>query len=266
MELETFFLHALIYKKQILILGIEEKKELYEMYPKSYDDIMYFKKSKYEYLQLFSSLDIGYAFSVFSKRIISTRVGSHSRGDYVSKLYNTSYLDTIKCGCFDLNRDTQLHPPIVPDADIRRFIDEFDLIKKRTIIVNPYANSIVTDCDAFLSELVLRLKKDGFQVVTNLSNNKQKPIPGTKGMVCSLTEAYKLASYCGFVVGARSGFMDFTAYADCVPITLFDEKYPYYEFIRLSKWGINPKVKDIILTSDNNKNIENVVRVVMNEQ
>ena len=126
----------------VSVIGIKGKEELYNIYPQTFDYLLLFNKRHFEYLSLFTSMDIGYAFARLSKRIVSTRVGSNSRGKYVERLKNTTYLDTIKYGVFDLLEIDKMKEPKFEEKSINYLIDKYEIVAGRTVFLSPYANSI----------------------------------------------------------------------------------------------------------------------------
>lgn len=247
----------------ITVLGVKGKQELYKMYEKTFDNLVLFSSKHYQYMCKFSSLDVGYAFGKITNRIISTRIGSNSRGNYMLRMHQVTYLDSIKYGVYDLPIDSILEKPQIPACDIQSYIDSYELKQGKTVILNPYANSISNLPLQFFTKLAERLKKNGFCVVTNLSGSKQSTVPGTKGITCSLTEAYHLAEFCGCAIGMRSGFFDFVAYAKCKLIILFPYEYPFFEYQKLSKWGINTDAIDMKVGSNWNEDILNICNIVL---
>lgn len=251
--------------KHVTVIGIKGKEQLYEMYKGTYDRILYFSENVINVLMYCTSLDLGYALSRWSGRIISTRVGSNSRGDYINRIKTLSYLETIKYGVFDLSDEDKLQKPKIPKADISRLIQKYGLQDGKTVILNPYANSVENIDISFFENLAFALKHRGYQVVTNLSHDRQQAVAGTEGIICSLAEAYYLANYCGYVVGVRSGFMDFISYADCRIVALFPEGYPFFESYRLSKWGIKEDAREMIVNNNWSESICQIMNYLENE-
>lgn len=235
---------------RIVVLGISSKSELYQMYSNVFDELILFSDEEFTTICKFSSSDLFNSLVRKYGRLVSTRVGSNSRQNYVLRLPNICYIDTIRYGVFDLSTVDDMLSPNVPTIDITRLIGKYELKKDKTIIVNPYANSITGIEKSFFEKLVLALKANGMLVVTSLSSEKQLPIAGTIGIKTSLSEAYYLAKYCGCVIGLRSGFLDFISYAKCKVLALYPKEYQMIDFQLLSKWGVSDSAFDLRLSDD----------------
>lgn len=249
--------------KHVSLIGIRGKDELYNMYPQTFDKLLLYSKRHFEYLSLFTSTDIGYMFACISKRIVSTRVGSNARGKYIHRLHGITYLDAIKYGTYNLSEEDKMVAPRVEETNINYIIEKYDIEKGRTVILNPYANSIDDVPAAFFELIVSEFVKKGYKVITNLSLPNQVPISGTYGIRCSLSEAYQLANYCSYAIGTRSGFFDLIAYANCKIMLLFPQDYGYVDFQRLSKWGISNSVYEVKVKEYDKNEAEKIVSLFL---
>lgn len=250
---------------KVTIIGIKEKKQIYDMYEGTYDKVVWVSAKNFNLLRLFSSTDLFNAYVRLTNRIISTRLGSNSRGDYVLRLRNISYLETIKYGAFNLKKEDELRGPNVKKVDINQYVEKYCIEKGNTVILNPYANTINGIDIMFFELLAQALKQSGFKVITNISSETQKPIKGTDGLITTLNESYHLSEYCGFSIGLRSGYYDFIAYSNCKIVTLFPENYPFFDFQSLSKWGINHNLIDLVVERDWDKAQKKIIKYLKEE-
>ena len=96
--------------------------------------------------------------------------------------------------------------------------------KGKTIIINPYSNSIKGELTSFWNNLVHELKKLKFEVITYVIGD-QKPISGTAGLSSTLNEIIPIAEFCGTVKSIRSGFNDLLQFAQCRLVNIYPAKY-----------------------------------------
>ena len=120
---------------------------------------------------------------------------------------------------FDLPLETELLPPFIDspsDSQIQLLNSNYVLDKERTIILMPYANSIINLEMSFWEQLATKLteKNKDRVIYTNVSNPKEKVIPSTAPMVTTFQELIYLAEKVKCFIGLRSGIFDLLAFTN----------------------------------------------------
>ena len=141
--------------------------------------------------------------------------------------------------------------PEVPETDICQIVEHYNLPRGKTILLNPYTSGVgVAEIgNDFYLKLSDRLMANGFVVGTILGSEKQKPVPGTHGIVTSLAEAWYLARWCGWLIGTRSGFFDFVRFSGCNIIGIYEPTYKLRDVYSLKLSNRDDNVREYILES-----------------
>lgn len=143
------------------------------------------------------------------------------------------------------------------------------LIKGKTVILAPYANSIEELPIQFWELLVERLLAYNYYVFTNIIGT-QKPVKKSKAIEIPLNQIGNYLDYAGYFVSLRSGLCDVAGRSMCKKIVLFREQNyinhsPQIEFFDLYAEDISINVVQF-LYKDNFflENIDNVVNIILN--
>ncbi len=145
----------------------------------------------------------------------------------------------IKDLVFQIAPDSKMQYPEIPHINIKNLVEKYDIKKNKTVLLNPFANSIKCDVFELFGEITDILVRNGYSVFTLTSNEKDIPIRGTQPLQCNLVEAYWLAEYCGTIIALRSGFLDLMVFAKCKIVSVVDKNYGPKDFYQLEKWGVN---------------------------
>lgn len=106
---------------------------------------------------------------------------------------------------------------------IRRPPKEFsELVKGKSVILAPYARSIISMSNEFWIEKVKELSARGFYVYTNVVG-EEKPIDGTEPVTYAVSDMINAVEYGGRFVGIRSGLCDIVQSADCEKEVIYPE-------------------------------------------
>ena len=168
----------------------------------------------------------------------------------------------VKDLVFQIAPDSKMQYPKIPYINFQKLIEEYDIKRDKTVLLNPYANSIKCDVFNLFSEIADILVRNGYKVFTLTSNEKDMPIRGTQPLQCTLVEAYWLAEYCGTIIALRSGFLDLMVFARCKIISIVDKNYGPKDFYQLEKWGVNQECYTIEY-SNNDKEVIQQIKDVM---
>lgn len=86
--------------------------------------------------------------------------------------------------------------------------EKYDLIKGKTVLLSPYANTIYNMPDKFWKKLADELMDRGYMVCTNSCGDGEPPIEGTKGIFIAYSKIIDFLDKAGYFVGMRSGLCD----------------------------------------------------------
>ena len=124
---------------------------------------------------------------------------------------------------FRLDDPYQLDYPSIWKGEL----NETELLKKglmkgKSIILAPYANSVSELPLQFWNILAERLRKLGYFVFTNTAG-KQKPVKGTKKIDIPLEQIGIYLEYAGYFIALRSGLCDIAGHSRCKQIIIYRE-------------------------------------------
>ena len=128
-------------------------------------------------------------------------------------------------------------------------IKDFDSVKDRIVIVNPYdKTSKYYDMDVF-KPLCSILHERGYIVYTNILPF-QTAISGTHPLNCSLEELYSIACQIKLIVSRRSGALDFLIPSGINMFALDDlgeasAPNKFFEFYPLSEWHSKGRIEEV---------------------
>ena len=180
------------------------------------------------------------------------------RNYYWNKFY---YLNQfVKDLVFQIASDSKIQYPEIPHINIQTLVEKYNIKKAKTVLLNPFANSIKCDVFSLFGEVADILARNGYRVFTLTSSERDIPIKGTQPLQCNLVEAYRLAEYCGTIIALRSGFLDLMVFARCKIISIVDKNYGPKDFYQLEKWGVNQEC----FTIEYSNNDQEVIQQIMN--
>lgn len=86
--------------------------------------------------------------------------------------------------------------------------------KENEAVIMPYARTARMLPDSFWEDTAGRLKEKGYFVYTNIGNEKEKVVPGTKALRKSLMETALFCEKCSVVIALRSGICDLLGFTE----------------------------------------------------
>lgn len=192
--------------KKVVVFTREYTRETVEAFP-YVDEVVVLNKEDADFFRSFSlPQNMQPVFNEYSLKygVFFCTPLTEETYDTIKKS-RTNYIDIImeSLGCSDDIKNISY--PNVPQYDIGKFA--FSDIKK-TVIINPYSNSLVEKTDLF-EKIAEILSGRGYTVYTNITGN-QKPVPGTKSLRCNLKDLYNITAQCAAFVSIRSGIVDFS--------------------------------------------------------
>lgn len=147
--------------------------------------------------------------------------------------FSDFYRDVI----FELPEHTKHCPP----THLTPFSNGEKMKKGKTVILAPYANSVVEAPLSFWENLSLEYQAKGFDVCTNLISG-QAPVKGTLPLELTLGEMCQAVEWAGHFVSLRSGLCDVVHSAKAEKTVVFPDCYfsgtPHkiWEFFSLEGW------------------------------
>ncbi|MCL2399038.1 MAG: hypothetical protein FWC91_04735 [Defluviitaleaceae bacterium] len=155
---------------------------------------------------------------------------------YLNKHF-LSFIDYYRYAVYGLNKDARATEP----TNFAPFDNKVQIPKGKSVIVSPYAKSVVELPSGFWENIVETYVHQGYHVYTNVAGN-EPPIYGTKQLYVPLAQMKAAVEYAGAFIGIRSGLCDVICTANCRKIVVFPDCYysttPYKvdEFFALPGW------------------------------
>lgn len=147
--------------------------------------------------------------------------------------------------------------------DIEKRGNELGLIKGKTVILAPYANSLPQIAWSFWIKLARELKRRDYTVYTNSASKEEIPVPGTYGIFFHIGETPEILSYAGTFISMRNGLCEVASTAKCKQIIIYPDKSARHGSLKdvygISAMGLNIKVHEFV---DGEDLLEKVLEVV----
>ena len=138
---------------------------------------------------------------------------------YLDKRF-LSFIDYYSCAVYGLPRDTEPARP----ARLHAFTETARLVKDKTVIIAPYAKSVVQPPDSFWEKLAGEWQDKGYLVCTSV-NGGERAIRGTAPLSPPLNQMTAAVEYAVVFIGLRSGLCDIVHTANCRKIVVFPDCY-----------------------------------------
>lgn len=244
----------------VTVVCVNYTKRVCGYYPGLVDNIILQKRWEYRALRRFYISRIGqYFFGLHADRISFCATSLVNCVMWDNEIFD--YPLFVKTMLYKISLNSLPEKPQIPQRDISGFVSKFDLVKGRTVFLNPSAISVHCDISDLMAAVASELTAKGYRVVTLTAKTDEQPVYGTQALCCTLEEAFSLIEYGGTLIGLRSGFMDVMVYANCRIITINDDDYGWKSFFRLEKLGVNPDCHSVIYNSDDETTKMEIVRI-----
>lgn len=152
--------------------------------------------------------------------------------------YDVNFADEFKKYVFDLPLQCRVNPPKIDFERIKNELQDGKI--KRTkwdkaIVLAPYSSSAnklqneLLDCGWW--EKVARILKHeyGYNIYTNIKNDKERPIKGTSSLEICGDELIYVAKECKAFIGIRMGLMDLLSIIGAKVICVANMGYFHYD-------------------------------------
>lgn len=133
------------------------------------------------------------------------------------------FMDTYQYYVLNLKQDMQVKIPrfrSLTQKEQEKIIQK-GVIKGKTVIIAPEANSITQLETELWNQVIVKLEEKGYAVLVNMEENEGYCAPG---YFCAYTESVPLLEYAGFFIGLRSGFCDIVSTAKCHKVVIYPAK------------------------------------------
>ncbi|MFR1017841.1 MAG: hypothetical protein ACLS5Z_05940 [Clostridium fessum] len=172
-------------------------------------------------------------------------------------------LEAYSYTMFSLKKPAVIYPDLkIGIEQVKELFDKFELEEGNTVIISPYANTIIGYEPLFWEQIVVELIKKGFTVCTNCAG-REKPIKGAKSFPFPLEKAEAVLDYAGYFLGLRSGFCDLICNSEAFKYVI-NPDYPIfnsnvYEFCSFYKMNIGKNIKEICWGYEDMKTLQECI-------
>jgi hypothetical protein len=129
---------------------------------------------------------------------------------------------------------------------LQAFENTLNLPKGKTLIIAPFAKSVVGVSNDFWEDIICEYKSKGFTTCTSV-NGAESPLDGTMPLSFPLNQAVAAVEFAGTFIGIRSGLCDIINSAKCDKTVVFPDRYYSSTQMKLIEfWGL-PNWKQIVL-------------------
>lgn len=147
-----------------------------------------------------------------------------------------------------------------------KICEEAGVEKGNSVIISPYAKSLVGFDKNVWKQIADKLISSGFKVFTNCADNEIE-IEGTARLSFPINEAFGVVEYAGYFVGIRSGFCDVISETNSKKILIYPDYNQFnglgtYEFCSLAAMGFGKNYIEHKLKFEDG---ESLAEIVLNE-
>lgn len=170
-------------------------------------------------------------------------------GNYRNICFNSHFKYTI----FNMEeKDSGKLPQKTEDSSfIDNYFEQNGMVKGKTVIMSPYANTVTSLPDGFWEETAITYKNKGYIVCTNSCGAEEPAIKGTKPVFFPLTEAISIVEAAGIFIGLRSGLCDVISSAKAEKIIIYPDRVyqggKYIDFYSLKNMGLSEEAEERII-------------------
>lgn len=201
-------------KTKINIITYAPFDQIVELYQSNYDSCMVLSKRKFDCIRRYALSGVcihknymGAEWKFFDLKYHVELdefyvVGFNYKVDQLGLLYSTKH---------SLITD----PISMEDTNVKRIIKEYGIIKSKSVVLIPYAQSAkLAEVDQWM-QLAHKLKEKGYKVFTNIKDGSEKEIKETIPMIVPLKYIIPIIQYCGLAISIRCGLTDLLAVSTC---------------------------------------------------
>jgi len=186
---------------------------------------------------------------------------------------NLNFIDMLLYGAFNLPKDTIREKAKWMNnyQYVQELFDGLNLKEGKTVIISPYASSMVGLPNELWDILVTNLINQGYQVCTNVGNPQEQPLKNTKALFYPLSCANEVLEKAGSFIGYRSGFCDIVSGALCKKIVLYPENINFgvgstFDYFGIREMGLTNDIVEIEYDSQYQEQIITQILNIIIEQ
>lgn len=134
-----------------------------------------------------------------------------------------NFMDTYRWYVLGLSEKIRFKKPVFRKLDdkMKRELEEKGIIKDKTVVIAPEANSVTRLSEKFWNGVIKELEKRGFKVFVNcISKNNY----AAENIFFSYWESVPLIEFAGCFIAIRSGLCDIVSSAKAKKIILYPQK------------------------------------------
>jgi len=142
-----------------------------------------------------------------------------------------------------LEADVKVQDVSIKQENADDIFEQYKLIKGKTVLLSPYANTIYNLSDDFWKKLAKVLIEKGYTVCTNSSGESEPPIKDTEGVFIPYNKIVDFLDKAGCFVGMRSGLCDIVSSTKAKMVVLYPEGNIFgacstYDYFSIEKMGL----------------------------
>ena len=148
-----------------------------------------------------------------------------------------SFIDCYRCAVYGLPKDA----PSAAPTRFARFDNHEGIPKGRSVILSPYANSVIRIPGSFWEGLAADWSGRGYMVYTNVIEG-ERPVSGSRALRVPISQMVRAAEYAGVFIGIRNGLCDVLHTAECSKTVVFPDccysvtPHKVEDFFALPNW------------------------------
>jgi hypothetical protein len=245
----------------VTLVGKKSMSDIFMLYKNEYDELLLLEDKKI--VQLTDAFLFDFAYYWFYRwkfQITPAVIICHIKNFNILNYNGNAFFNSSRM--YDLYKSVLYMLPqgasmVLPDVrflpDIRDEIYGQDVVKGRSVILLPFANSVQTIDMAFWNALAARLTDNGYVCFTNANRPGDKPITGTKAISFGIAQTAAFIQYCGRAVSLRNGMCDLIQYTNCKLAVVYSETENggTKHFYGLGGQGEIAEIKEFTPLSDN---------------
>lgn len=259
------------------VLKKKYKKEIAFIVPKGHIDVVkrfeYVKKiiglskNELEKIALYiSSSNLYetefYCYAYFKMKISRNGKRNWSSAEWDKKLFLS---DRYKKYVFNVNQE--LNPYKIKTTKCKKELLKRYNIKNKSIIIMPYANTVVNLKTIFWENLVNCLNNLGYNVYTNIGNPKlEKAVKGTTPLNISLSDIFDISYEINCFIALRSGICEYLALNNSKMIVINKNEMNYDRWDDVNLLSSKKTIKNVYVNKKKESELISEIRDLLKER
>lgn len=138
-----------------------------------------------------------------------------------------NFMDFFRYGYFN---EAEMLNNLMPDyqGELTEKENEYGLVRGKTFILAPYANSLPQIEWKMWENIVEILKRKGYKVFTNSASDDEAAVPGTERIFFPIEDTVRVLNYAGGFMAMRNGLCEVASLSHCKQIIIYPDKAAGY--------------------------------------